>query len=421
MDKIQREVLSAAMIGTILEWYGIFLFSSGAIFIAHAFLPKGNALATIAETLFIFAIGFFMRPVGAIFFGHYGDKIGRKKMLLYTLMISGVSTGLVGILPTYASAGVISIILLIILRLLLGFGLGGEWGGAMLLDLENFKNKRGLWASFVQSTVGIGLILGALAFLILTSILPSSAMYSYGWRIPYLLAFIVLIIGVFIRLKIPETPIFEAVQKEKKIAKYPISELFKHHKTNLLFSTLIVASSGTIYYIGVSLLPSLFEVEKIVTVHFAQLAIIAFALAEIIFVFIGGVLSDRVGRRTMAIVANLIFLLIVFPSILYKSADGLIIFLILYGISHGIGYTSEGAIISEIFPTNVRYTGNSFAYQFANAYIAGPAPYASIALGAISVFLYPLYGIIFSFLAIASAVKIKETKDIPLDDSKSET
>ncbi|MEM3907345.1 MAG: MFS transporter, partial [Nitrososphaerota archaeon] len=307
MEKVQREVLSAAMIGTILEWYGIFLFSSGAIFIAHAFLPKGNAIATIAETLFIFAIGFFMRPVGAIFFGHYGDKMGRKRMLLYTLIISGVSTGLVGVLPTYATSGVLAIVMLIILRLLLGFGLGGEWGGAMLLDLENFKNKRGLWGSFVQSTVGIGLILGALAFLVLTTILPSSAMYSYGWRIPYLLAFAVLIVGVFIRLRIPETPIFVAVQKENKIAKYPISELFKYHKLNLLLSTLIVASSGTIYYMGVTLLPTLFEVEKIVTVHFAQFAIIGFALAEILFVFTGGILSDIYGRRVMVVVANVIF------------------------------------------------------------------------------------------------------------------
>jgi MFS family permease len=420
MEKVQREVLSAAMIGTILEWYGIFLFSSGAVFIAHAFLPKGNAIATIAETLFIFAIGFFMRPVGAIFFGHFGDRMGRKRMLLYTLLISGVSTGLVGILPTYASAGVFAIILLIILRLLLGFGLGGEWGGAMLLDLENFKTKRGLWGSFVQSTVGIGLILGALAFLILTTILPSAAMYSYGWRIPYLLAFVVLIVGIFIRLRIPETPVFEAAQKERKIAKYPISELFRNHKVNLLLSTLIVASSGTIYYIGVTLLPTLFEVQKIVTVHFAQFAIIGFALAEITFVFIGGVLSDRFGRRVMAIVANVIFIVIVFPSILSKAAAALVVFMVLYGTAHGIGYTAEGDIISEIFPTNVRYTGNSFAYQFANAYVAGPAPYASIALGAVSVFLYPLYGLVFSFLAIASAVKIKETKDVTLGEEKSE-
>lgn len=414
MEKVQREVLSAAMIGTILEWYGIFLFSSGAVFIAYAFLPKGNPLVTIASALFIFAIGFFLRPVGAIVFGHFGDRIGRKRMLLLTLVISGVSTGLVGVLPTYAQVGAVAIVLLIVLRLILGFGLGGEWGGAMLLALENFKTKRGLWGSFVQSTVGIGLILGAVSFLVLTSVLSSTAMYAWGWRIPYLLAFLVLVIGVFIRIRVPETPIFEAAQREKSIEKFPLKGLLKGHKANLTMGTLIVASSGTIYYIGVSLLPALFEAEKIVTVHFAQIAIIGFALAEILFVFIGGMVSDTRGRRTMAILANVIFLVIVFPSILLRTADALIVFLVLYGLAHGIGYTSEGDIISEIFPTNVRYTGNSFAYQFGNAYIAGPAPYASLALGAISVFLYPVYGIVFSVAAIASALKIKETKDVEL-------
>lgn len=402
------------MIGTILEWYGVFLFSSGAVFIAHAFLPKGAPLVSIASVLFIFAIGFFFRPVGAVVFGHYGDRIGRKRMLLITLIISGVSTGVVGLLPTYAQAGGLAIILLIIMRLLLGFGLGGEWGGAMLLTLENFRKKRGLWGSFVQSTVGIGLILGALSFLILTSILPSASMYAWGWRIPYLLAFLVLAVGVFIRIRIPETPIFEAAKKEKEIAKFPIGALFKSHKFNLLLSTLIVASSGTIYYIGITLLPTLFEAEKIVTIHFAQIAIIGFALTEILFVFLGGTISDSVGRRTMVIIANVIFLIIVFPSILLRSGAWLITFLALYGIAHGIGYTPEGTIISEIFPTKVRYTGNSFAYQFANAYVAGPAPYASLALGALSVFLYPFYGIVFSVASIACALKIRETKDVDL-------
>lgn len=418
MEKEQRQIIAASMIGTILEWYGIFLFSSGAIFISQAFLPKENPLTAIAATLFVFAIGFFFRPVGAVFFGHYGDRIGRKRMLLLTLLISGVSTGLVGVLPTYAQAGVISIVLLIILRLILGFGLGGEWGGAMLLTLENFKVKRGLYGSFVQSTVGIGLILGAVAFLILTTVLTNSAMYSYGWRIPYLLAFLVLAVGAFIRLRIPETPLFAAAEKERKIVKVPLKELFSKHKANLLLSTLIVASSGTIYYIGVSLIPTIFELDKIVTVHFAQIGIIGFALMEILFVFFGGILSDKIGRRMMAIIANVIFLVIVFPSLILKTAAAFIIFMLLYGISHGSGYTSEGDMISEIFPTNVRYTGNSFAYQFANAYIAGPAPYASLALGAFSFFLYPIYGIIFSVFAIASAIKIKETKGVSMGEEQ---
>ena len=418
MEKEQRQVLGASMVGTILEWYGIFLFASGAIYIAGNFLPKANPLASIAATLFIFAIGFFLRPVGAVFFGHFGDRMGRKRMLLATLLISGVSTGLVGVIPNYQQAGVLAIVLLIILRLLLGFGLGGEWGGAMLLTLENFKRKRGLWGSFVQSTVGIGLILGALAFLILNLALGKTAMESYGWRIPYLLAFLVLVVGIFIRFKIPETPLFEAARKEKQIVKVPIKELFADHKVSLLLSTFIVASSGTIYYVGVALIPTLFYHFKVIDLNQLQIGVILFALMEILFVFAGGVLSDMLGRRTMAIAANLIFIIIVFPSILVRTLASYYVFMALYGISHGSGYTSEGDMISEIFPTNVRYTGNSFAYQFANAYIAGPAPYASLALGSLSVFLYPVYGLFFSVVAIISAIKFKETKDVAMGEAE---
>ena len=418
MEKEQRQVLGASMVGTILEWYGIFLFASGAIYIAGNFLPSTNPLASIAATLFIFAIGFFLRPVGAVFFGHFGDRMGRKRMLLATLLISGVSTGLVGVIPNYQQAGVLAIVLLIILRLLLGFGLGGEWGGAMLLTLENFKRKRGLWGSFVQSTVGIGLILGALAFLILNLALGKTAMESYGWRIPYLLAFLVLVVGIFIRFKIPETPLFEAARKEKQIVKVPIKELFADHKVSLLLSTFIVASSGTIYYVGVALIPTLFYHFKVIDLNQLQIGVILFALMEILFVFAGGVLSDMLGRRTMAIAANLIFIIIVFPSILVRTLASYYVFMALYGISHGSGYTSEGDMISEIFPTNVRYTGNSFAYQFANAYIAGPAPYASLALGSLSVFLYPVYGLFFSVVAIISAIKFKETKDVAMGEAE---
>ena len=288
----------------------------------------------------------------------------------------------------------------------------------MLLTLENFKRKRGLWGSFVQSTVGIGLILGALAFLILNLALGKTAMESYGWRIPYLLAFLVLVVGIFIRFKIPETPLFEAARKEKLIVKVPIKELFADHKVSLLLSTFIVASSGTIYYVGVALIPTLFYHFKVIDLNQLQIGVILFALMEILFVFAGGVLSDMLGRRTMAIAANLIFIIIVFPSILVRTLASYYVFMALYGISHGSGYTSEGDMISEIFPTNVRYTGNSFAYQFANAYIAGPAPYASLALGSLSVFLYPVYGLFFSVVAIISAIKFKETKDVAMGEAE---
>ncbi|MFP3044899.1 MAG: MFS transporter [Thermocladium sp.] len=415
MNKSDRQILSASMIGTILEWYGIFLFSSGAIYIGKNFLPKTSPYYAIAETLIIFAIGFLFRPVGAVVFGHYGDKLGRKNMLIISLVLSGLSTGLVGVLPTYAQVGAISTILLVVLRLILGFALGGEWGGAMLLTLENFQSRRGFWSAFIQSTVGIGLILGAAAFYVLDQLLPPAQMFAYGWRIPYLLAFIILAIGIYIRERIPETPLFVAAQKERKIVKLPVKELITKHWRPLLLGTLITGSSGTFFYVGATLIPSIFELAKIVTVSFAQIGIILFAVADIIFVFLGGIASERYGRRIMVILANLIFLIIVYPSFYIKTAASFLLFMFLYGVAHGTGYAPLGSMISEIFPTNVRYSGNSMAYQFGNAFVAGPASFVSLYLGAIAYPLLPLYSVIFSLIAIASAVKFRETKDIPLE------
>ncbi|GGP19119.1 MFS transporter [Thermocladium modestius] len=417
MNKGDTQILSASMIGTILEWYGVFLFSSGAIYIGRNFLPKTSPYYAIAETLLIFAIGFLFRPVGAVVFGHYGDRIGRKNMLIISLVLSGLSTGLVGVLPTYAQIGAAALILLVVLRLILGFALGGEWGGAMLLTLENFQSRRGFWSAFIQSTVGIGLILGAAAFYVLDAVLPQSQMFAYGWRIPYLLAFIILAIGIYIRERIPETPLFEAAQRERKIVRVPAKELFSKHWLPLLLGTLITGSSGTFFYVGAALIPSLFELLKVVTPSFAQIGVILFAVADIIFVFIGGMASERYGRRAMVIVANLIFLVIVYPSFYVKTAAAFLAFMFLYGVAHGTGYAPLGSMISEIFPTNVRYSGNSMAYQFGNAFVAGPASFVSLYLGAIAYPLYPVYAVVFSLIAIASAVKFRETKDISLMES----
>ena len=190
----KTDVIAASMIGTIIEWYGIFIFSSGAIYIEKTFYPNVSVAEGLLLTLLTFALGFVTRPVGAYVFGHFGDKLGRKRILLLTLLISGISTGLTGLIPPEASIGALAIVLLVVLRLILGFGLGGEWGGAMLLTLETFKERRGFYSSFVQSTVGIGLLLGTAIFIPLVYVFPTSFMYSIGWRIPFLASFVIVIV-----------------------------------------------------------------------------------------------------------------------------------------------------------------------------------------------------------------------------------
>jgi MFS family permease len=416
-ERIAKKAVLAAMSGTILEWYDVFLVSSGALYLAYNFFPKQSPVAAVASVFLVFAIGFFIRPVGALVFSHYGDKIGRKNMLLITILISGLATGSIGLLPSYAQIGIWAIILLIILRLIVGFGLGGEWGGAILMAVENVKKNRGFWGSFIQSTVGIGLILGSTAFFILSGIYPLSVMYSWGWRIPFLLAFLVLAVALYLRFRIPETIIFEAVKKEKKIVKVPLIELFRHKNNviNVIYGILFVASSSSIYYVSTGLIPTLYEINHVVSIHYAQLGLMLFGALNIVAVISGGILSDKFGRRTMLIVQSVSFLALIYLAIIYTTPTSFLVFLGLFGIAHGLGYTSEGLIITELFPANIRYTGNSFTYQFGNAYIGGPAPYASYALGSISYFLYPLYGIIFAVIAIPVALIVKETNKISLD------
>lgn len=413
-----REIISASMIGTIIEWYGIFIFSSGAIYIVDVFYPSETPAVALLLTLLTFALGFVTRPVGAFVFGHYGDRIGRKRMLLLTLLISGISTGLTGLIPGFDSIGYLAIALLVILRLILGFGLGGEWGGAMLLTLENFKGKRGFWSSFVQSTVGIGLLIGTGVFLLVEFLLPKSAMISYGWRIPFLASFVIVIIGFLIRYRINETPIFAAAVKEKSIVKVPAKDLFKKNWFQVLEGTLLAGSSGNFFYFAITLLPTVFESSKVISPTQGLIAVSIFGILDIILVFIGGILSDRIGRKIPLLVANLLALILLYPSIYITGFVPFTVIVSLFGVAHGLSYSPLGAFVSEVFPTNVRYSGNSMSYQFGNAFIGGPAPYASDLLGGISYVLYPVFTLAFIIIAFGTISTMKETSGISIEEAQ---
>ena len=416
-----REIISASMMGTIIEWYGIFIFSSGAIYIADVFYPSETPAIALLLTLLTFALGFVTRPIGAFVFGHFGDRIGRKRMLLLTLLISGISTGLTGLIPGFDSIGYLSIVLLVILRLILGFGLGGEWGGAMLLTLENFKGKRGFWSSFVQSTVGIGLLIGTGVFLLVEYLLPNSAMISYGWRIPFLASFVIVIIGFLIRYRIDETPIFKAALAEKTINKLPAKQLFRKNWLQVLEGTLLAGSSGNFFYFAIALLPAVFENSKVISPTQGLIAVSIFGVLDIILVFIGGILSDRIGRKIPLLAANILALVLLYPSIYITGFVPFTIIVSLFGVAHGLSYSPLGAFVSEVFPTNVRYSGNSMAYQFGNAFIGGPAPYASDLLGGISYFLYPVFTLAFIIIAFGTIANMRETSKVNLGETPSGT
>lgn len=409
---MKTTIIFASMVGTIIEWYDVFIFGTGAYYISKELFPPTNPTVALLSTFLVFALGFITRPLGGLFFGHYGDKIGRKQMLIITLMSSGIASGLVGLLPTYAQAGVITIYLLVVFRLILGFGLGGEWGGAVLLMVENTDSRRGFWVSFVQSTVGIALILGSLVFLILSLITSQTFMLSIGWRIPFLLSFLLTVIGLIIRLKVEETKAFEKAKENNEILKFPTKELFKKNWREVLVGTILAGSLGTIFYVGAILVPAIMESLKMIPLQLGFLATLLMGLTDSIFVFVGGILSDIMGRKTLLIVSNVLGLILLYPSFYIHNEVAIVLMITLFGVAHGLGYAPLAALISEIFPTNVRYSGSSSAYQFGNSFIGGPASYVSDFLGSISYALYPLFALIVILISIGSLTKVKETKGV---------
>lgn len=411
---MKKLIISASMVGTVVEWYDVFIFSSGASYIGAEIFPSKNPLASELSVLLVFALGFITRPLGAILFGHLGDKGGRTRTLMFTLFISGFSSGLIGLLPTYAQAGDLSILGLTSLRLILGLGLGGEWGGAVLLMVENSGKRRSFYSSFVQSTVGIGLLMGSIVFLILSSLLPKSQMYSYGWRIPFLLSFLMAGIGLLIRAKVDETPLFRKAKESGVILDFPLAEMVGKWWRQLLLGTVVAGSLGTIFYVGAVLLPLVYKSTGVIGAQEAFLGTAFFASIEVLSVFLGGFLGDKIGRRTLVILSNFLALLSIYPAFLFRDHILFFIFMGLYGIYHGLSYSPLAALVSEVFPTNVRYTGSSSAYQFGNSFIGGPASYVSAYLGSFDLYLYPVYAVVLSLITIGVVYKSKETKDVEL-------
>ncbi|AWR98592.1 MFS transporter [Metallosphaera hakonensis] len=411
---MNKLTIFASMVGTIVEWYDVFIFSSGAIYIGTELFPSKNPVAAILGVLLVFALGFVTRPVGALFFGHFGDKSGRKRTLIYTLILSGTASGFIGLLPTYSQAGILTIMGLTALRLILGFGLGGEWGGAILLVVENTDKRRAFYSSFVQSTVGIGLLLGSLLFLVLSLLLPRSAMFSFGWRIPFLVSFVLVIIGLAVRLKVDETRLFKEVKERGDILAFPSSKMFKRYWKELLLGTVFAGSLGTIFYVGAILLPLVYQLSGTVTSSLSFLGITLFAVMDILFVFLGGIFSDSLGRKPVLLLSNLLSIALIYPVFMFKSILVFYLALFLYGAFHGLSYSPLAALLSEIFPTNIRYTGSSSAYQFGNSFIGGPASYASTYLGSVDYLLYPVYLVVVSAVTIILILRMKETRTVEL-------
>ena len=381
-----RQVLGASFIGTTIEWYDFFIYGTAAtlVFGKLFFSPSFSPLAATLSSVATFAVGFVARPLGGIIFGHYGDRLGRKAMLVLTLNMMGIATFLVGVLPTFESVGLLAPLLLVLLRIVQGLGVGGEWGGASLMAVEYApEDKRGYYGSWPQMGVPAGLLLATGIFAVV-SFLPNEQFLAWGWRVPFLLSIILVGVGLFVRLRLLETPAFSEVQESHTESQMPIVDIFRNYPKNVLLAIgARVASDGGFYVFTVFILD--YATRTLGLPRSTILLGVAVASAvEIVTIPVFGVVSDRTGRRPIYLVGTVLLLILAYPYFLLIQTGStvLVVLASVLGLSvaHATMYGPMSAYFAELFGTRVRYSGVSIGYQLASIIGGGAGPLISIYL-----------------------------------------
>jgi metabolite-proton symporter len=375
------KVAFASLIGTAIEWYDFFLYgTSAALVFNKLFFPSVDPTVGTLLALVTFAVGFIARPFGGIIFGHFGDRIGRKKMLYLTLLIMGLATAAVGLIPTYNEIGIWAPILLVSMRILQGIGLGGEWGGAVLMAYEHAPaNRRGFYGSWPQLGAPLGLVLGNVVFMIFVNAYPGDLYTSsWAWRMPFLFSFALVIVGLYIRMKIAESPQFEKIKEAKQEAKMPLIEAITKHPKNLLLAMGARFAENGLFYIYATF--SLVYVTTVLKMPRMTIltAILVAAFIESFTIPLFGYLSDLWGRRPVYIGGAVFSGIWAFPLFFLldmKSPEYMIVAIAVgMAIGHSAMYGPQAAFMSELFSTRVRYSGASLGYQLASIFAGGISP-----------------------------------------------
>jgi MHS family shikimate/dehydroshikimate transporter-like MFS transporter len=385
-DRNLRRVILSSLIGATIEWYDFFLYGvvAGIVF-NKLYFPSSDPLISTLLAYTTFAVGFVTRPLGGIIFGHFGDKIGRKSVLVITLMIMGIATFLIGLIPTYEQIGVWAPILLLVMRIFQGIGLGGEWGGAVLMAFEYApENRRGLYASIPQIGLAIGLCLAS-GFVALLSQLPEAQFLAWGWRVAFLVSVVLVGVGLYIRLRILETPEFIRVKEAGQEAKVPFVDMIRQYPKNVLLGMGARYIDGVFFNVlavfSIGYLANTMKIPRQTALFGVTLA----ALTMIVTIPLFGALSDRIGRRKVYAVGSLVTAASVYWlfSIAAPDVDRTTLWLSMvvpFGIFYASVYGPEAALFSELFDPRVRYTGISFVYQFSGIFASGITPIIATAL-----------------------------------------
>ncbi|KFJ04174.1 MFS transporter [Bifidobacterium subtile] len=434
------EVIAASLVGTTVEFYDFYVYATAAVLVfPKLFFPSGNPVASQLASFGVFGAAMIARPVGAIFYGHMGDKRGRKATLVACLMTMGIATFLVGLLPTFDQIGLWAALLLLILRLTQGFALGGEWSGAALVATENApEDKRALYGTFPQLGAPIGFIIANGLFLIINFSLPhpdsptmqSEAFLSWGWRIPFLFSSVMVIIGLYVRSKLAESETFKQAEAKGTIVKVPLFDTLRHHMKAVVLGTFAMLATYVLFYLMTTFSLSYGTHPADQSPAGLGITYTDFVLMQIIgvvffglFTILSGPLADSVGRRKLLlwITGIIIVFALMFPIFLDSKANtsfnGALVeaFLIIGFTLMGFTFGPMGALLPEMFPTNVRYTGSAIAYNVSSIIGAALAPIIATALWSAaggSTWMVGVYLAIASVLTLISLILTKETKDI---------
>ena len=390
--KQMMRAVVASTVGTSIEWYDYFLFGTmAALVFPHLFFPKSDPLTGTLNNYAIFFVGFLARPLGAWLFGTYGDRIGRKATLIATLLVMGIATFLIGLMPTYSTLGLGAAVLLVIFRLCQGIGVGGEWGGSVLMSMEWGSQKRkGFLGSWPQFGVPVGLLLSTAITALTVTLAGSATFEAWAWRIPFLLSIALVAVGLYIRLGILETPVFQAIVQENRVEQRPITEVVRRNWREIILSALLRLPEQAPFYLFTTFVFTFGLAATKLDRPFLTWAVSVAAIVSFFTIPLFGHLSDTIGRKTIymaGIVVMAIWGFVYFG--LYSTAIPLVVFVViaLSLIPHDMQYGPQASLIAESFTGRLRYSGASLGYQLASVVAGGPAPYIATRIWAGETFL----------------------------------